>query len=121
MEFGLVDFPSPPFVQDVLIAREDRFHSQNQRTISSDRLLLQKRTRETLAGGQRMVIADQHQISPTDRLMHAGNIHHRLVGPVGGAKVFQILSPAIVIIGADFTLDSFESMQLRCGASRSQV
>ena len=66
-EFLCINLAPPPFVEDVLVAREDGFDSKNHRPIPRLGALLQQSCGKTLRRRQGMVVADEHDVGVGNR------------------------------------------------------
>src|SRR5262249_9483829 len=57
-KFGFFDFAAPPFVDDVLVAGENRFNAKNDRPLPDD-WIANQRSQIALRTGQGVIVADQ--------------------------------------------------------------
>src|ERR1700751_3098133 len=120
-QFVFADLTPPPFVENMLVARKDRLESKDNRTFPIQGTALKQRSRKTLAGGQGVIVADQHQIGALHFLVNLIEFDDRLVRAVGLTEISEILAAAIGIIRADFAFHTLQRMQLRRRPTRSQM
>ncbi len=121
LQFFRVDFAPPPFVENVLVAGENGFEAQHDRTVAGLGAVLEQSRRKTLGRRQSVVVADQDGVGAA----HAGAqflpVDDRFVGAEGLAEVPQILSPAIGIVDPDLAFHPRQGVQLRFTAPQPQV
>src|SRR5579862_5270806 len=115
------DLAPPPLVEDVLIASKDRLKSKNDRTLPRQRTMLEQRSSKALASRQGVIVADQNDVGILGLGVNLTDVENRLVAAVSLTEIPQILATAVRIVRADFALNTLERVQLRRGASRSQV
>src|SRR5437867_1894260 len=120
-QFCFIDFPPPPFIENVLIARKNRFHSQDHGTVAGLRAFLQQGCSKTLRSRQRMIIANQQNISVADQSVELWPVKDRLIGAISLGEVPKIFAAAVMILGSDLTFDACQRMQLRRTAPGSQA
>ena len=117
-QLRFIDLPPPPFVKNLLMARENRLHSQHHRAVSRLRPLLKQSRGKTLRRRQRMIIADQHQVGAPHRARQLFGVDHRVVRPKSVTEVPQILAPSARISGPDLAFHASQRMHLRRIAPR---
>ena len=61
-QFFRVNLAPPPFVEDVLVAGENRFQPQHYGAVSRLGSFLQQRSGRTLRSGKRMVVTDENDV-----------------------------------------------------------
>ncbi len=61
-QFFGVNLAPPPFVEDVLVAGEDGFHSQHHGTVSGLGAFFQQARGKALRGRQRVIVADENDV-----------------------------------------------------------
>src|SRR5215467_4005396 len=118
-QFVFADLAPPPFVENMLVARKDRLESQNNRTFTIERAALKQRPCKTLAGGQGVIVANQHQVGALDFFVNLIEFDNGLIGAVCLTEIPQILAAAVGVIGADFAFYTLQRMQLRRRPTRS--
>ncbi len=112
----VVDLAAHPLVEDVLVAGEDRLHTQHHRP-AAFRCSLQNLRSEALRGGQSVVIADQHHVSLAQLGFHLFQGQKGFIIAEGLAKVAEILAAAVGISGPEFALQAGEGVQLAGAAA----
>jgi hypothetical protein len=105
-----IDFTAPPFVNDVLVAGKDGFHSQNHWTIPGLRTKFQRGRGKALRSGQGMVIADQYGIGRTQGALEVFSGEDAFIRTKSLTEVPQIFSLPARIVGPDFTLHAEKRM-----------
>src|SRR5262249_54231887 len=118
-QFGFFDFSAPPFVDDVLVPREDGFYAEHERPLANHRILNQ-RCEITLRTRQRVIISDQDNFRLRDRVANLFVRENFFIRAIGIAKIAEIFTSSSVILSADFALHSDERMTLRRAAPGSE-
>ena len=61
-QFALVDLATPPFVENMLVASENRLDAEHHGTVAGQRALLEQRRCVTLRSRQGVIVADQDHV-----------------------------------------------------------
>ena len=93
-QFGLVDFAPPPLFEDVLIAGEDGFDSEDDRAIPGESALLDQRCGVALGAGQGVVVADQDHVGGVQGIVKLLGIENRIVVAKRLAELANIFAAA---------------------------
>ena len=112
-QFFGVNLAPPPFVEDVLVAGEDGFQSQHHGTVSGLGALFQQSRGKALRGRQRVIVADENNVSTADFGAQLLPVDHRFVGAEGLAEVLQIFAAAVGVVDPDLALHPCQRVQLR--------
>jgi hypothetical protein len=78
-KFVFIDFTTPPFVKNMLVANEDSLHSEHHGPVSSQSPLFDQRCGVTLGGGKSVIIADQDNIRRPHRILNLLAVEKRIV------------------------------------------
>src|SRR6202171_1527104 len=114
-KLAFVNFAAEPFVENMLVAGKNSFHSQHYRA-PVEFEIAEERSQIALRIGQGMIVADQDDSRFGDFLADIIGVQNFLIGAIGVAKVAEIFAPAGRINGADLTLDARDGVEL-CGTA----
>ena len=114
-QFIFINLAAQPFVENVLVAGENGFHSQHYGALVEFGIA-EKRSQIALRVGQGMIVADQDDSGFGDFVADIARGENFLVGAVSLAKVAQILASGRGINGANRTHDAGEGVTL-CGTA----
>ena len=117
-QFIFINLAAKPFVENVLVAGENGFHSQHYGALVEFGIA-QERGQITLRVGQGVIVADQNGSGFGDFVADIARGENFLVGAVSLAKVAQILASGRGINGANFTHDAGDGVALGGTAPRS--
>ena len=120
-EFCFTNFAAPPFVENVLIARKNRFHTQNHGPVAGLCAFFQQSRSKTLRSRQRMIIANQQNIGAVHERVELLPIENGLIGAVSLGEVPKIFATSVMILSPDLTFDTGQRVELRRTASGSQA
>src|SRR5271163_269301 len=118
-QFVFVNFVAEPFVEDVLVAGENSFDSEDHGALLQFGMA-EERRQIALRVGQRVVVANQNDSGAGDFVADIAWGENLLVGAISIAKIAKILAPESRIDGANFTLNAGDSVKLGDAAPRSQ-
>ena len=117
-KFTFVDLSVQPFVDDVLVPGKNRLYSEHQRP-AMQRRLAQQRSNITLRCRQRVVVADQGDVSLADFFVDIFRRQNSLIRAESLAKVAHIFARKRIVIGTNFALHAGHRVELSDAASRS--
>ena len=120
-KFGFVNFAAPPFVEDVLIAREDGFDPKNDGTIASRARCSSQRGGIALSGGQGVIVTDQDHVGGVQRVLNLAGVEQEFVAAICLIEFAKIFAAAVRILSTDFTLHSRQRVQLGSAAAGSKI
>ena len=120
-KFVLVDFAAPPFIEDVLVASEDRFDAEHDGAVAGQGALLEQRGGVALGRGQGVVVADKNYIGLSESGLNLFGVQQRVVIAKSLIKLAKIFTAAVRILGADFTLHSGQRVPFGGAAAVSEI
>src|SRR5215469_3411538 len=114
-----LDFPPPPFVNNVLIAGKNGLEPENHWPIFVESSPLDERCGKALGCRQTVIIADQNNIRRTDCGLDLLAIEHGFVSFESLVEFAEIFAAIVRILRPDFPLHTLERLQLRRNATGS--
>src|SRR2546430_13210761 len=100
-QFCFIDFPPPPFIENVLIARKNRFYSQDHGSVAGLRAFLQQGCSKPLRSRQRMIIANQQNIGVAHWSVKLLSVEDGLIRAVSLGEVPKVFASPVMIVGSD--------------------
>src|SRR5258708_7580034 len=120
-QFALINLAPPPFLENVLVAGKNSFHSEHYRTITCHRALLDEVRGITLRRGQGMIVADKDDVRSLNCILNLLRIEYGIVVAEGLIELAKIFAAAMRILGADLTRHPHQRSQLSCPSAVSQI
>src|SRR5580698_8601481 len=119
-EFVFVDLAPPPFLEHMLMTRENGFDAEHNGTVSAVGSLFQQGSGKPLRGGKSVIVADKDDVGGGDGFGEFTGIDDGIVGTKSLVEIAQVLAASAGVSGTHLALHAGQRMPLHCVAPVSE-